>query len=107
MIDHGNDPFNTFNVTLQLVWDFVQLYGFIENEKWAEMVPARIPVYLIAGDRDPCGNYGEGLYHAANLLANSGNVGCISSILGFIGMLFLGYKNFPEVVEQAESVPVG
>jgi alpha-beta hydrolase superfamily lysophospholipase len=71
--DHALDPFNTFNVTLQLVWDLVQLYGFIENEAWAKMVPSDIPVYLIAGDHDPCCNYGEGLYHVANLLANSGN----------------------------------
>ena len=37
------------------------------------MVPSNIPVYLIAGDQDPCGNYGEGLYHVANLLARTGN----------------------------------
>ena len=37
------------------------------------MVPAKIPVYLISGDQDPCGNYGEGLYHVANLLARTGN----------------------------------
>ncbi|GHV34174.1 alpha/beta hydrolase [Synergistales bacterium] len=71
--DHAGDPFNTFNVTIQLVWDLVRLYGFIENERWAEMVPSKIPVYLISGDQDPCGNYGEGLYHVANLLAASGN----------------------------------
>ena len=37
------------------------------------MVPKNIPVYLISGDQDPCGNYGEGLYHVANLLARSGH----------------------------------
>ncbi len=71
--DHAGDMFNTFDTTLELVWDFVQLYHFIESPQWAPMVPASIPVYLIAGDQDPCGNYGEGLYHVANLLARSGN----------------------------------
>ena len=65
--------FNTFDTTIELLWDFVQLYHFIESAEWAPMVPANIPVYLIAGDQDPCGNYGEGLYHVANLLANTGN----------------------------------
>lgn len=71
--DHAGDMFNSFDVTLELVWDLVELYGFIERPEWAEMVPASLPVYLIAGDNDPCGNYGEGLYHVANLLAASGN----------------------------------
>jgi len=71
--DHAKDPFNTFNVTLQLVYDLVQLYGFIESREWAAKVPSGIPVYLIAGDQDPCGNYGEGLYHVANLLAENKN----------------------------------
>ncbi|MDO5111605.1 MAG: alpha/beta fold hydrolase [Clostridia bacterium] len=71
--DHAGDPFNGFDVTLELVYDMVQLYGFIENEAWAQSVPRKLPVYLIAGDNDPCGNYGEGLYHVANLLANAGH----------------------------------
>ena len=73
VIDHGQDMFNTFDTTLELVWDYVQLYHFIENDDWARSVPRNIPAYLIAGDQDPCGNYGEGLYHCANLLARSGH----------------------------------
>lgn len=71
--DHAGDMFNTFDTTLELPWDFVQLYHFIESDEWAPMVPKSIPVYLISGDQDPCGNYGEGLYHVANLLARSGH----------------------------------
>ncbi len=71
--DHAADPFNCFDTTLELLYDLVALYAFIENTEWAQKVPSRIPFYLIAGDQDPCGNYGEGLYHTANLLAESGN----------------------------------
>ena len=81
--DHAGDPFNTFDTTIELPWDFVQLYHFIESPEWAPMVPARIPVYLIAGDQDPCGNYGEGLYHVANLLANSGNKTSVKAYSGY------------------------
>lgn len=81
--DHAGDPFNTFNTTIELPWDFVQLYHFIESPEWAPMVPSGIPVYLISGDQDPCGNYGEGLYHVANLLAESGNKVYVKAYSGY------------------------
>ena len=81
--DHAGDMLNTFDTTIELPWDFVQLYHFIESDEWAPMVPSRIPVYLISGDQDPCGNYGEGLYHVANLLANSGNKTQVKAYSGY------------------------
>ena len=81
--DYAGDMFNTFDTTIELPWDFVQLYHFIESDEWAPMVPSSIPVYLIAGDHDPCGNYGEGLYHVANLLANSGNKTQVKAYSGY------------------------
>lgn len=81
--DHAGDMFNTFDTTLELVWDFVQIYHFVESDDWAPMVPPRLPVYLISGDQDPCGNYGEGLYHVANLLANSGNPVAVKAYSGY------------------------
>lgn len=81
--DHAGDMFNTFDTTIELVWDFVQLYHFIESPEWAPMVPKDIPVYLIAGDQDPCGNYGEGLYHVSNLLAENGNKTYVKAYSGY------------------------
>lgn len=73
--DHATDPFNNLvnPPTAQLIADFVELYGFIEADDWAAKVPAKLPVYLIAGDMDPVCNYGEGLYNVANRLIDSGN----------------------------------
>ena len=81
--DHAGDMFNTFDTTLELAYDFVQLYHFIESDEWAPMVPKSIPCYLISGDQDPCGNYGEGLYHVANLLANSGHKISVKAYSGY------------------------
>jgi len=81
--DHAGDMFNTFATTIELVYDFVQLYHYIENEEWAAKVPKDIPVYLFAGDEDPCGNYGEGLYHCANLLANTGHKISVKAYSGY------------------------
>ena len=81
--DHAGDMFNTFATTIELVYDFVQLYHYIENEEWAAKVPKNIPVYLFAGDEDPCGNYGEGLYHCANLLAKTGHKISVKAYSGY------------------------
>jgi alpha-beta hydrolase superfamily lysophospholipase len=71
--DHAGDPFNCFNTNAQLIYDFCALYRFTESDDWAGKVPAALPVYLTGGDCDPCGNYGEGLYHVANRLAATGH----------------------------------
>lgn len=97
--DHAGDPFNTFDTTLELPWDFVQLYHFVENEEWARKVPSSIPVYLISGDQDPCGNYGEGLYHVANLLARSGNRVSVRAYSGYRHEI----HNEPELRDEVEE----
>ena len=33
----------------------------------------RVTCLIHSQQQDPCGNYGEGLYHVANLLARTGN----------------------------------
>lgn len=73
--DHGKDPFNNLNnpPTVQLMYDFASLYSYIEADDWAGKVPATMPLYIIAGDRDPVGKYGEGVYHVANMLWDSGH----------------------------------
>ena len=69
--DHAADPFNTFAVTTDMVYNFCKLYEFDESPEWASMVPTGIPFYLISGDQDPCGNYGEGVYNIANRLIDT------------------------------------
>ena len=81
--DHAADPFNCFNPTTQLMYDLVALYRFIEAPDWAAKVPAGIPVYLLAGDQDPCANYGEGLYHVANELAKVGHPVSVKAYSGW------------------------
>ncbi|MBQ7859223.1 MAG: alpha/beta fold hydrolase, partial [Faecalibacterium sp.] len=81
--DHAADPFNCFNPTTQLMYDLVALYRFIEADDWAGKLPAGLPCYLIAGDMDPCANYGEGLYHVANQLAKAGHPTTVRAYTGW------------------------
>lgn len=97
--DHAGDPFNCFNTNAQLIYDFCALYRFTEDDAWAGMVPARLPVYLTAGDCDPCGNYGEGLYHVANRLAATGHSIKVKAYGGYRHEI----NNMRETREDVES----
>ena len=81
--DHAADPFNCFDPTVQLLYDLVKLSGVIEADDRAKQVPAHVPAYLIAGDCDPCGNYGEGLYHVANMLIETGHKATVKAYSGW------------------------
>jgi alpha-beta hydrolase superfamily lysophospholipase len=73
--DHGADPFNNLHKppTNQANYDLTELVGAITGPQWAEKLPRDLPVYNIAGDQDPVGNYGEGVYAVSNWLANTGH----------------------------------
>ncbi|MDR3336123.1 MAG: lysophospholipase [Treponema sp.] len=73
--DHGADPFNnlTSPLTNQALYDLAELIKNITGPEWAEKVPKALPVYNIAGDQDPVGNYGEGVYAVSNWLALTGH----------------------------------
>jgi alpha-beta hydrolase superfamily lysophospholipase len=73
--DHAADPFNNlYNPpTNQSNYDLAALVGAISGKSWAEKVPADLPIYNIAGDQDPVGNYGEGVYAVSNWLAETGH----------------------------------
>ena len=45
----------------------------ITGEDWAKNVPTELPIFNIAGDQDPVGQYGEGVYQVSNWLAESGH----------------------------------
>ena len=53
--------------------DFIDMMLCIEGTAWAEKVPTALPILLIAGDQDPVGNFGEGVYQCANWLHETGH----------------------------------
>jgi alpha-beta hydrolase superfamily lysophospholipase len=73
--DHGADPFNNLHnpPTNQAHYDLVELVSAITGIQWAEKVPRELPIYNIAGDQDPVGNFGEGVYAVTNWLVNTGH----------------------------------
>jgi alpha-beta hydrolase superfamily lysophospholipase len=73
--DHGADPLNNSHrvPTLASFYALADLAGSIIGPQWAERVPQELPIYNIAGDQDPVGDYGEGVYATSNWLANTGH----------------------------------
>ncbi len=55
------------------MYDFTQMMSVILGTQWAEKVPTALPVYNIAGDMDPVGEYGEGVYQVSNWLRATGH----------------------------------
>lgn len=100
--DHARDPFNNLSSppTTQLIYDFVELYRFNASADWARKLPKDLPVYFIAGDQDPCCNYGEGLYHVANSLWSRGNRNVI--VVSYTGWRH-EIHNEPELREEVEE----
>ena len=73
--DHANDPFNNFTSppNIRSLYYFGMMMETIVGTQWAKKVPVSIPVYNIAGDQDPVGLYGEGIYAVSNWLGETGH----------------------------------
>ena len=74
-IDHAKDPFNAFTkpINTLALYDFMQMTEVVKGKEWAEKVPKDLPIYNIAGDKDPIGNYGQGVYEVSNWLISTGH----------------------------------
>ncbi|MBR4622616.1 MAG: alpha/beta hydrolase [Ruminococcus sp.] len=57
-----------FLFTLNGFENLARMIWFISNEKWFSTLRKDLPVFLIAGDADPVGNYGEGVRDVYNKL---------------------------------------
>ncbi|MGO2862038.1 MAG: alpha/beta fold hydrolase [Brevibacterium sp.] len=73
--DHGRDPFNNFGAPLssRFLQGFVDIYDQANRDEWYTALPTGLPVLILAGDQDPVANFGEGAYHVANRLRETGH----------------------------------
>ncbi|MDR2631159.1 MAG: lysophospholipase [Spirochaetaceae bacterium] len=73
--DHSEDPLNNIHrtPTVASFYALAELVASIIGPQWAERIPRELPIYNIAGDQDPVGDYGEGVYAMSNWLANTGH----------------------------------
>ncbi|MBR3766821.1 MAG: lysophospholipase [Clostridia bacterium] len=62
-----------YNFTAYGFKDLFSLLASISTNDWYNEVPKDLPIYLIAGDMDPVGNYGKGVTEVYNKLRSSGH----------------------------------
>ena len=72
------------------------MFAAVEGVEWAAKVPTDLPIYNIAGDQDPVGMYGEGVYQVSNWLARTGH--------DVITELYTGFRheihNYAEIKDE-------
>ncbi|MDT3843069.1 MAG: alpha/beta fold hydrolase [Bacillota bacterium] len=99
--DHAADPFDAFSRPClnQSFYYFGQMMEYITGEEWAKKVPAGLPIYNIAGDQDPVGQFGTGVMQTTNWLIDTGH--------DVETMLYPGYRheihNYRDLKEIVED----
>lgn len=62
MVDaYNRDKYCTFLFTVNGYQTLFDVLGFIQKKENIEKIPKNLPVYMIAGEEDPVGNYGKGV----------------------------------------------
>lgn len=99
--DHAQDPFDAFTrpTSNRSIYDFIQMMLTIEGTQWAKKVPKKLPIYNIAGDQDPVGEYGLGVCQVSNRLVETGH--------HVTTKLYSGYRheihNYAEIKIEVEA----
>ena len=65
------DPYCGFMFTTYGYRDLMNLIVVINRNEWYTAVPLELPIFLIAGEEDPVGNYGKGIHEVYNKLVDS------------------------------------
>ncbi len=66
------DPKCSFIFTTAAMEDLVTLLARVSHRDWAGKVEKELPLFLIAGDADPVGNYGKGVTEVYEKLKDAG-----------------------------------
>lgn len=100
--DHAKDPFNAFTkptTNLAMLY-FMQMIDDVKGTSWAEKVPKDLPVFSMAGDQDPFGSYGTGVYLVSNWLIDTGHTNVRTKVYPGFRHEIHNYKEIREEVEN-------
>lgn len=99
--DHAKDPMNAFTKPTdnESMLTFIEMIEEVTSDKWYEDVPVELPIYLIAGDQDPFGSYGSGVYETANKLIAAGNNDVTTLLYSGLRHEIHNYKEYMDEVE--------
>ncbi len=69
---YANDKFCNYCFTVSAMHDLIKLNSVSNNKEWYQNIDKNTPIFLIAGDSDPVGNYGKGVKEVYNKLIKAG-----------------------------------
>ncbi len=69
---YANDKYCTFRFTVSAMGDLMHLLSMCNRNAWFNAVDSNKPILLIAGDKDPVGNYGKGVLAVYEKLVKNG-----------------------------------
>ena len=69
---YTKDPWCSVTFTAAGYDTLFSLLNTVSSKKWARAVPKHLPILLFAGDNDPVGSYGRGVYTVWRRLLNAG-----------------------------------
>ncbi len=70
---YEQDKYCTFHFTVSAMHDLITLISLCNDKRWFNNMRADMPILLVAGDMDPVGNYGKGVYEVYQNLIKSGH----------------------------------
>ncbi len=69
---YAADKYCTFRFTVSAMGDLMNLLSKCNRNAWFKAVDSNKPIFLIAGDKDPVGNYGKGVKAVYDKLIKNG-----------------------------------
>ena len=69
---YNNEKFCTFGFTINGYKTLFEVLTYIQKKENYDKIPKELPIYMIAGEDDPVGNYGEGVKHIYQQYKDSG-----------------------------------
>lgn len=69
---YAADPLSTFTFTVSAYQDLFSMLGECNAPAWFETFPKTLSTYVVAGDMDPVGSWGQGPAYVADTLRKSG-----------------------------------
>lgn len=97
---YREDPACTFVFTAAGYRDLITMLGQVSKQEWAGQVPNQLPVFLIAGEADPVGDYGKGVEKVFHRLADAGLTDVSLKLYGGARHELLNEINRAEVYED-------
>ncbi|MFR1479998.1 MAG: alpha/beta fold hydrolase [Hydrogeniiclostridium mannosilyticum] len=70
---YTEDPLCGFDLTVSAYRDILDLQAEISAPEWFERVPKELNIFLLAGQKDPVGNFGKGVRWVAEKLKKTGH----------------------------------